>query len=588
MANVTFNFADGATLTGTGNGDEITLANTNTDGNAETVTINGGAGDDTVVFSGLLDGSTNNFDASATGFTLIGTANDAVDVSDVETFVFDNGTVTSNASTADEYLLQSALAQTGSGTWALDDVLLYNGSSVVATNDPWLVTGVDGSPLAVGTSRDVVVDSVVVGSIEIDNTGKLDFTANTAYVASLALGEEAEISFDVDLTDGINVVSETLSVTVEGSESEGDDTFVASDTSAADIDLLGGDDRATGGALGDEIVGGSGNDTIFAGANDEGADTFIGNAGNDILSGGEGNDILVGNSIASASLNSGSANADAGRNEIFGGEGGDAIAVGGFEDASITFTAAALETEAQTMGGVADLQNAARGTAGGEAYGGAGNDVIIGTASGDNLIGMGDGNDRVVLNSGNDTVYAGADDEGEDTVDASGGDNVIFTGAGNDVVNTGAGNDEIGTGDGADIIDAGNGNNVIFAGAGNDNITTGNGDDVIYGGAGGDNVSAGAGNDTIYAGAGDASQMTSLTGGAGNDTFVFAADGGVSTISDFGGSNGDDVIDLTAFNTSFDNLVTSVSGGNLTILVDAENSITLTGVTTIEASDFIF
>ncbi|MEG3972889.1 hypothetical protein QUA00_35585 [Microcoleus sp. T2B6] len=57
------------------------------------------------------------------------------------------------------------------------------------------------------------------------------------------------------------------------------------------IDLLGGDDDASGYEGNDSLIGGDGNDNLFGNA---GNDTLLGGAGNDYLDGADGDDSLVG------------------------------------------------------------------------------------------------------------------------------------------------------------------------------------------------------------------------------------------------------------------------------------------------------
>lgn len=579
MATVTFNFPDGTLteLTGTAGDDLITLADANgqnTDGAGDEVTINGRGGDDTLVFDGVLNGGTTagEIDVSAGGDFLIQDATDDTVVADsIETFVFDNGTVTSNASTTTEYLLQEALSQDAGSSWSVDDVLAYDGSSVAATGDTWSLSSVDGSALTAGNSIAVTDNGTVIGAISLNVAGDaLTFTADSAFQTALDIGETADVSFEIVLSDGTNTVTETVTAVVTGTASDADNTYTG--TSGSDtVDLEGGNDFAVGNDGADEIFGGDGNDTVYAGSGDTGADDLVGGDGNDILAGGAGNDIIVGDSIASneASItDQGDAANDTGSNTIFGGDDDDIIAIGGYNSAND------LDTNAVIGDAV--------GAIGGQAFGGAGNDFILGTASGDDLVGLGDGADEAVLGSGNNTVYAGADDTGDDTVTVGNGDNEIYTGAGDDDVTSADGNDTVGLGADNDTIDAGDGDNVVYGGAGDDSIVAGSGRDDLFGGAGNDTIEAGTGDDEIYGGAGD----DSLTGDTGDDVFFFAAAGGNDTITDF--TAGEDLIDLSEFGTAFADLVTSSDGTDMTIYVDADTSITLEDVTSVNGSDFLF
>jgi serralysin len=119
------------------------------------------------------------------------------------------------------------------------------------------------------------------------------------------------------------------------------------------------------------------------------------------------------------------------------------------------------------------------------AYGGSGNDTIVGNEANNGLIG----------NDGNDTL---AGDLGNDVLKGAAGNDVL-KGGGNDTLDGGAGNDTLLGEDGDD---------QVFGGAGNDNITVGSGDDSADGGDGDDIISRGGGS----------SLEDEYTGGAGTDT----------------------------------------------------------------------
>ena len=82
-----------------------------------------------------------------------------------------------------------------------------------------------------------------------------------------------------------------------------------------------------------------------------------------------------------------------------------------------------------------------------------------------------------------------------------------------------------------------------------------------------------------------------LTGGTGADTFVYADGGGADTITDFNRSQGD-TIDLTGVSGIFtfadvQSKATS-SGGSTVLDFGGGNTLTLTGVTSLQQSDFVF
>lgn len=600
MANAIFEL-DGVatTLTGTGSNDNITLQNEGD--NTATYTINAGGGSDTLVFNGVLGVDTAN-DVWAVGgansFVYqngvapgVADADETVNTTGVEVFQFDNGTVTSNASVTPETLMSGAISQDittlGVGTAAFDfgTLLEWNGSTV-SENAGWSIQSVNGLTSANNALITIVENGVVQGRVTVNgtNTGFTTVTAENAFHTGLDIDEVGTMSIDVVLTNGTETFSQIITVDVVGVASDADNRFVGAETADILIDLEGGDDFAVGNGGSDDILGGAGNDTMYAGASDIGDDTLVGGDDDDILAGGAGNDALVGDGIVALGLTRGTVATDAGTNQLFGGAGDDAIAIGGFNDGAATFTSAALSAAGVPPILVPGVQV---GSEGGEAFGGDGNDFIIGTASGDDLVGMGNGNDTVVLGSGDDTVYAGADDTGDDVVVTGNGNNEVYTGAGDDDVTGGTGNDTVGLGAGDDTYTdtLGGGNNSVFAGAGDDTIDTGAGNDGIYGGAGDDDIDAGSGNDTIYGGVGD----DDLSGEGGSDTFVFAIGDGNDDISDFNVA-GDDMIDFSALGVSgLADLIITDDGANTVIFYGEDDSVTLIGVTGgLDAADFIF
>jgi Ca2+-binding RTX toxin-like protein len=225
------------------------------------------------------------------------------------------------------------------------------------------------------------------------------------------------------------------------------------------------------------------------------------------------------------------------------------------------------------------------GTAGNDTLNGtAGNDTLNGLAGNDTLNGLG-GNDILDGGTGNDTMKGGA---GNDTYYVDSASDVVTELArqGTDLVHstvthTLATNVENGVLDGTAAINL-TGNAVA-------NLLTGNsGDNFLYGLGGNDTLSGGAGNDTLRGGLG----TDVLTGGAGADKFQFEKGGGNDRITDF--VSGTDKIDLHLLGITSANVKTTLSGSNTIVSVDADHNgtfdftITLTGVTHVGSSDYIF
>lgn len=200
------------------------------------------------------------------------------------------------------------------------------------------------------------------------------------------------------------------------------------------------------------------------------------------------------------------------------------------------------------------------------AYGGDGNDILIGGSASDLLVGGpgdddldgqggddsivgglgddaltgGDGNDVLVAGDGDDNLDGGLGDDslsggvGDDELDAGDGNDTLDAGPGADGLAGGDGNDRLAAGPGDDFLDAGPGDDTLLGGDGNDFLDSGDGNDVLVGGAGDDEMDGGAGDDRLSGGGDD----DLLTGGDGADTLI-----GGSGADGLDGGNGNDRLD---------------------------------------------
>ena len=254
------------------------------------------------------------------------------------------------------------------------------------------------------------------------------------------------------------------------------------------------------------------------------------------------------------------------------------------------------------------------------AYGGYGDDSLVGSGGDDQLDG-GQGNDRLVstLGRGNDVLQGGAGNDLADISASEANDLVsIFGDAGNDVI--------VSSDDGVILID-GVEELIVRAGGGNDTVTIGSlagtdiaqssvtvmggdgddlidgfdserrivaygesGNDLVAGGDGNDHLSGGAGNDALYGFGGN----DVIFGDSGNDVIVWYH-GGL-----YFGSDGDDVVDGGDGNDLLvvvgDDLndESTVSGGGLfteipsnDILIDAVSDGDLVQASNVEALLFV-
>ncbi|MGV3576670.1 MAG: peroxidase family protein, partial [Devosia sp.] len=193
------------------------------------------------------------------------------------------------------------------------------------------------------------------------------------------------------------------------------------------------------------------------------------------------------------------------------------------------------------------------GTSGGDlVFGFAGTDYIIANAGvdviraglGDDFVDAGAGRDIIFADDGDDDVFGGDDD---DLIYGEAGHDRLFGGSGNDLIDGGDGNDTVFGGAGNDIFVASmnDGNDTYYGGelsgdSGNDTldmafltvdavvdlgtgvggrgsaVSTESGTDTLYGI---ENVTTGSGNDTIIM----SNAVNVVDGGAGEDIFVFGS-----------------------------------------------------------------
>ena len=111
-------------------------------------------------------------------------------------------------------------------------------------------------------------------------------------------------------------------------------------------------------------------------------------------------------------------------------------------------------------------------------------------------------------------------------------------------------------------------------GFGGHDVLKGRGDiDKLYGGHGDDRLDAGSGSGHLY-------------GGEGEDTFIFTKAATLGFVEDF---EKGDRINLTAFNTTFGDLVLREHRGNIVIDLSENHRIEIAGdVANLRADDFVF
>ena len=478
---------------------------------ADTVmlTLDGGAGDDTIIGSQgadfLLGGDGNDTVAGGRGndTALLGNGND--------TFIWNPGD-------------GSDIVEGQGGT----DTLLFNGSNIAERID------ISANGQRVRLSRDIAnitMDLDGVEHIQVNALGSADtitvndLTGTDAKQVAIDLsspagsgqGDGAADTVTVNGTAGndhISIASSGSSVVVNGLAARvsisgaepgndsllvnggaGNDTINASALNAGQINLTinsgAGDDTITGSAGNDIVIGGTGNDVASLGAGD---DTFIWNPGDasDTVQGQAGFDTLRfnGSNIdekidisangSHARLSRDVANVTMDLNGIeriqlntLGGA--DTVTVNDLTRTDVTQVGIDLGAQPGTAGGDGAADTIViNGTNGNDAITVTNNNGVV-TISGlaeEVTISNFEANDRIVINGlgGDDAITATGLTGMLFTANGGDGDDILVGSPGNDVLNGGNGDDVLIGSPGQDVLDGGPGNNILIQSA-----TTGGG-----------------------------------------------------------------------------------------------------------------
>jgi Ca2+-binding RTX toxin-like protein len=264
-----------------------------------TITVDGGAGNDTVLGSNGIDllrgGDGNDFVDGQQGndVAFLGAGNDVFqwdpgDGSDIVEGQANRDTMLFNGSAGDEIFEASAnggrvrfTRNLGNIVMDLDDVEVIDlnalgGTDTITVND---LTGTDLTELAGdlagtigGTAGDGQPDTIIVNATNGDDVVLVTGTGTSASVAGLAAR--------VNLT---NSEGANDRLTVNGLA--GDDTIDASGLAAGVIQFT-----ADGGTGDDAVIGSAGDDTLLGGPGD---DVLLGGPGTDVIDGGDGDDVEI-------------------------------------------------------------------------------------------------------------------------------------------------------------------------------------------------------------------------------------------------------------------------------------------------------
>lgn len=498
-----------------------------------------------------------------------------------------------------------------------------NGADTDADGDRLRVTAVNGQAANVGNQFALTSGALV--TVEAD--GSFRFLHDPAF-NDLSPTDRLVDMFTYTVSDGQGGTdTATVSVTVDGLPAggllgtSGNDT-INGDAGRDTIAGLSGHDLIQASGARDLVFGGRGHDTILGG---DGFDTLDGGSGRDSLDGGgeddtikggRGNDtIQISNGLGRDSIDGGSGNdvLKASRSNLTMGLAGivnvETIDAMGFANVRISGTHGSdlLDFSGTTVNGISHISGQ---TGSDTIIGSSGADKIRGEGGFDSLVGGGgsdtlegaNANDTILGGSGNDVIIYSGPNTGQDVVDGGGGTDTILAEANNTVIGlisvervevisgNGFSNVRIHGDQGSTLLDF---SDVTLTDI--ESIDGSDGRDTLIGSTGDDDLRGGNGADTLSGGAGD----DTLTGGRGADLFVIALGFADETIVDF--DSVQDALDLTGVSgvTDFSDLDTTGDGmvtrsdalatrvaGDLRLSFGSV-SVTLDGITTLEADDFV-
>jgi Ca2+-binding RTX toxin-like protein len=551
------------------NGGDDTFSATGNLASLISVTVDGGAGNDTMFGSNgddtLLGGDGNDFiDGNQGSDTALLGAGDDV-------FAWDPG---DGSDTVDGQDGNDTLLFNGANINENMDISA-NGQHVRLTRDVGAVTmdlnGIETIDInARGGADNIVVNdlsrtAVKQVNIDLGSNGVGDAAADTVTVKGTSAADAIQVTGS---GTSVSVTGLPATVTLTNTEGANDSLVVQS---------FGGNDTISAASLAAGVVkltidGGAGNDTITG---SQGDDTLIGGDGNDFVVGGRGNDVaLLGAGNDTFTWNPGD-----GSDTVDGGAGTDTLQ---FNGANIgeNINIAANGTHALFTRDVAAITMDPQGVEHINFHALGGSDhIFVGDLTGTDV-------NQVNIDLSDST---GAPDQTVDTVtvDATQGADVfgvkggasgitVFGLAATTKVSFADATDQLtldGNG-GDDSIDAsglaaGSVQLTINGGDGNDTIHGSQGDDFVIGGRGNDVAFMGAGNDTFVWNPGDGNDT--VEGQAGNDTLLFNGANINETVNIFAnGSHAEltrDVAAITMDLHGVENITFDARGGadNITI-----------------------
>jgi Ca2+-binding RTX toxin-like protein len=490
---------DTLVINGLGGNDTIDASLLNANWNK--VTIDGGAGNDTIIGSQgadlLLGGDGNDTVTGGRGndVALLGNGNDTFiwnpgDGSDTvegqagtDTLVFNGANVNENIDISANGGRLRLFRDVGNVTMdanGIEHIQLntLGGADHVTVND---LTGTDVTQVAIDLASqagsgqgDGQPDTVVVNGTAGDDHINVANSGSSIVVNGLS----AQMT-----VNGVEPGNDTLTINGGG----GNDTIDASKLHAGQVNLNlnGGDgnDTIIGSAGNDLVNGGRGNDVALLGAGD---DAFVWNPGDgsDVVEGQAGTDTLVFNgSNANENID---LSANGGRVRLARDVGNVVMDLNSVEDIQLNTLGGADTVTVNDLTGThtqkLNIDLGANGASDGQA------DTVVLTATNANdtitvtnnngvvtvsglstdvTISNFDANDRLVINGlgGDDVIEASGLSGMQLTANGGDGDDVLIGSRGNDILTGGAGDDVLIGGGGQDVLDGGPGNNIILPGA---------------------------------------------------------------------------------------------------------------------------
>jgi len=466
---------------------------------------------------------------------------------------------------------------------ATDAVKLGSGTDTI------FITNVDGHTAGSGATSTATlstlvtgVESIVISDLATDQSaGDVTIDLGTFTATSIIVdGSQLDFGEELTVTNTTNTsISTSPAAKMSVTGGAGNDTLTAGAAAIADTLIGGGgNDQLTGGAGIDSLSGGAGNDTFvvatlahFVGLTS--AETVLGGDETDTLSLTatgtiNASDLAAINSIEIISLGGAGANSVVLADSVFSANGATTLSIVDADTTNGVGVNATVLTAANSV-----TVTTANGTGDETITGGTGTDTVNVALYATGPAGDLDSSDSIDLGAGNDTLSLVL--RGNISIDLAGVANVetITSRIGTTAITGGAGvttstltiaaipstlitsgstltmnfSDRT-TAAGSVIMNATNSETdkfIINSGAGADTLYGGSGADSIDGAAGNDTISGGSGADTLFGNAGDdtllgGAGVDALTGGTGSDIFKLAA------VSDSSGASVDAIADFAS------------------------------------------